>query len=341
MRRRRAQSALSRRALCALSLLCLLSLAAYGQESHSARTTAQLGRLQSRLQEFSDAFPGVIGVTVRDIKTGDEVSVNGDRLFPMASVYKVPIMVEVFRQIEAKKFSLDDRIELGDEYRTLGSGALTLLSNGLKPTVKDLITLMIVLSDNEATDILLKKVGAENVTAAMRSMGLNNIRVDRTTFELIRDYLAFMDENARGKTYKEIIATSRTRQIPPEKQAEADREFAKVMKDVSSPRDMALLLEKIYKGEAAGKESCQMMMAILGQQMFNQRLPRYLPESARMAHKTGTIGSTTNDAGVMFVRGHPLAIAVFTVDKRVARGEVEEQMGRLARMVYDFFDAIK
>lgn len=330
-----------RRALCALSLLFLLSLPATGQESQSARTSAQLNRLQSRLQELSDAFPGVIGVAVRDIKTGEEVSINGDRPFPMASVYKVPIMVEVFRQIEAKKFSLDDRIELGDEHRTLGSGVLTLLSNGLNPTVKDLITLMIVLSDNEATDILLKKVGAENVTATMRSMGLNNVRVDRTTFELIRDYLGFMDETSRGKTYKEIITMSRTRQITPEKQAEAEREFARVMKDVSSPRDMALLLEKIYKGEAASKESCQMMMTILGRQMFNQRLPRYLPESSQMAHKTGTIGSTTNDAGVMFVRGNPIAIAVFTVDKRTARGEVEERMGRLTRMIYDFFDAIK
>jgi hypothetical protein len=60
-----------------------------------------------------------------------------------------------------------------------------------------------------------------------------------------------------------------------------------------------------------------------------------------MAHKTGTIGSTTNDAGIMFVRGNPIAIAVFTVDKRISRGEVEERMGRLTRVVYDFFDAIK
>jgi beta-lactamase class A len=331
----------NRRALCALSLFFVLSLSAYPQDSHPARTPAQLSRLQSRLQEFSDAFPGVIGVAVRDIRTGEEISINGDRPFPMASVYKVPVMVEVFRQIDAKKFSLDDRIELGDEHRTLGSGVLGLLSNGLKPTIQDLITLMIVLSDNEATDILLRKVGPENVTAVMRSMGLNNIRVDRTTFELIRDYLGFMDETARGKSYAEIVAMSRALQITPEKQAEAEREFAKERKDVSSPRDMALLLEKIYKGEAASKKSCETMMAILSRQMFNQRLPRYLPESSQMAHKTGTIGSTTNDAGIMFVRGNPIAIAVFTVDKRIARGEVEERMGRLTRVIYDFFDAIK
>src|SRR5215475_10757225 len=80
-----------RRALCALSLLCLLSLPAYAQEAPSVRTPSQLSRLQSRLQELSDAFPGVIGVMVRDLKTGEELSINGDRLFPMASVYKVPL----------------------------------------------------------------------------------------------------------------------------------------------------------------------------------------------------------------------------------------------------------
>jgi beta-lactamase class A len=330
-----------RHALYALLLLCLLALTALGQEPQAARASSQLARLQARLQEMAAAFPGTMGIAVRDLKTGEEVSINGDRPFPMASVYKVPIMVEVFRQIEAQKFALDDRIELGDEQRTLGSGVLTLMSNGLKPAIKDLITLMIILSDNQATDILLKKVGAENVTATMRSLGLNNLRVDRTTFELIRDYIATMDESVRGKTYQEIIAAPRTRQVAPEIQAKADGAFARVMKDVSSPREMALLLEKIYQGKAANQESCRMMMTILGQQQFNQRLPRYLPDSARMAHKTGTIGSTTNDAGVMFVRGHAIALVVFTVDKRAARGEVEEQMGRVARAVYDFFDAIK
>jgi beta-lactamase class A len=318
-------------------LMCLIPFAVFGQE-RSAGALPATDPLRVRLQEMVDAFPGTMGIAVRDITTGKEISINGDRLFPMASVYKIPIMVEVFRQVEAKKFSLDDRIEMTDNERTLGSGVLTLLSNGLKPTIRDLITLMIVLSDNQATDILLKKIGADNVTATMHSLGLNDIRVDRTTFELIRDFVILFDERARDKTYREIITLARTREPLPEKLAMAEREFAKVMKDVSSPRSMALLLEKIVKGEAASRDSCQQMMTILRRQQFNQRLPRYLPETAGMAHKTGTIGSTTNDAGVMFVRGRPIVLIVFTVDKRTGRGEVEEQMGRLARVVYDYFN---
>jgi len=326
------------RPLVLLILICWLPSAAFSQ---SAKPLAQMERLRIHLQEMANAFPGTMGVAVRDIQTGQMISINGDRLFPMASAYKIPILVEVFRQAEAKKFSLDDRVELTVEDRTLGSGILTLMSPGLTPTIKDLATLMIILSDNQATDILLNKVGAENVTATMRSFGLKNIRVDRTTFEMIRDYLALIDDGAAGKSKKQLMNRPRLETSMPERVAKADAEFAKIEKDVASPQDMARLLEKIVKGEAASEQSCQQMMSILNRQQFNQRLPRYLPEDTGFAHKTGTIASTTNDAGVMFVRGRPIALVVFTVDKRAGRGEVEEQMGRLARVVYDFFDVTK
>ncbi len=328
----------SRRFFCVLALIGSISLTAFSQAS---KPSPQMERLRVHLQELVNAFPGTMGVAVRDIATGQAISINGDRPFPMASAYKIPILVEVFRQAEAKKFSLEDRIQLAESDRTLGSGILTLMSPGLSPTIKDLATLMIILSDNQATDILLSKVGAENVTATMRSFGLKNIRVDRTTFELIRDYLALMDDTAAGKSKEQLMNRPRLDTTTPERVAQADAAFAKIEKDVASPLDMARLLEKIVKGEAAGEASCRQMMTILNRQQFNHRLPRYLPEGTGFAHKTGTIGSTTNDAGVMFVRGTPVALVVFTVDKRAGRGEVEEQMGRLSRVVYDFFDAVK
>ncbi|MDX2042149.1 MAG: serine hydrolase [Acidobacteriota bacterium] len=319
-------------------LLCLISILALGQ---STKPVPNLDRLRARLQELVNAFPGTMGVAVRDIATSQQVSINGDRQFPMASAYKIPILVEVFRQAEAKKFSLDDRIDLTADDRTLGSGVLTLMAPGLKPTIRDLALLMIILSDNQATDMLLTKVGAENVTATMRKLGLNNIRVDRTTFELIRDYLALIDESAAGKTKQQLMNRPQLNTSSPERVAKADLEFSKIMKDVASPDDMARLLDLIVKGKAASEDSCRQMMTIMNRQQFNHRLPRYLPEGTGFAHKTGTIGSTTNDAGVMFIRGNPVALVVFTVDKRTGRGEIEEQMGRLARVVYDFFDAVK
>ena len=326
------------RSIALLIFICWLSLTAFSQ---STKPVPNLERLRARLQELVNAFPGTMGVAVRDIASGQQISINGDRQFPMASAYKIPILVEVFRQAEAKKFSLDDRVELTADDRTLGSGVLTLMAPGLKPTIRDLALLMIILSDNQATDILLTKVGAENVTATMRKLGLNNIRVDRTTFELIRDYLALIDDAAAGKTKQQLLNRPQLNTSSPERVVKADAEFAKIMKDVASPDDMAKLLDMIVKGKAASETSCQQMMTIMNRQQFNHRLPRYLPENTSFAHKTGTIGSTTNDAGVMFVRGNPIALVVFTVDKRTGRGEVEEQMGRLARVVYDFFDAVK
>lgn len=326
------------RRICLLILLCMIPFAAFGQQSKSA---PQMDRLRAHLQEMADAFPGTMGLAVYDIGASKMVLINGDRLFPMASAYKIPILVEVFRQAEAGKFSLDDRVELTADDRTLGSGILTMMAPGLKPTIRDLATLMIILSDNQATDILLKKVGAENVTATMRKLGLNNIRVDRTTFEMIRDYIALIDDGARDKSKQQLMTRPRLDTTTPERVARADAEFAKIMKDVASPHDMARLLEMIVRGKAASEQSCQQMMTILNRQQFNQRLPRYLPENTGFAHKTGTIGSTTNDAGVMFVRGNAIALVVFTVDRRAGRGEIEEQMGRLARVVYDFFDAVK
>lgn len=319
-------------------LVCVISLTAFGQ---STKPTPNIERLRARLQELVNAFPGTIGVAVRDIASGQQISINGDKQFPMASAYKIPILVEVFRQVEAKKFSLDDRVDLTADDRTLGSGILTLMAPGLKPTIHDLATLMIILSDNQATDMLLNKVGAENVTATMRKLGLNNIRVDRTTFELIRDYLALIDDAAAGKSKQQLMNRPQLNTSSPERVAKADLEFSKIMKDVASPDDMARLLDMIVKGKAASEDSCRQMMTIMNRQQFNHRLPRYLPEGTGFAHKTGTIASTTNDAGVMFIRGNPIALVVFTVDKRTGRGEVEEQMGRLARVVYDFFDAVK
>ncbi|MEK7831442.1 MAG: serine hydrolase, partial [Acidobacteriota bacterium] len=274
-----------RRFFCLTILVCAISLTAFGQ---SAKPVPNIERLRVRLQELANAFPGTLGVAVRDIASGQQISINGDRLFPMASAYKIPILVEVFRQVEAKKFSLDDRVELTADDRTLGSGILTLMAPGLKPTIRDLATLMIILSDNQATDILLAKVGAENVTATMRKLGLSDIRVDRTTFELIRDYLALIDEAAAGKTKQQLMNRPQLNTSSPDRVAKADAEFAKIMKDVASPDDMARLLDMIVKGKAANETSCQQMMTILNRQQFNHRLPRYLPENTGFAHKTGT-----------------------------------------------------
>lgn len=269
-------------------------------------------KLDARIAEIAANFPGTVGVYARNLETGEEAALNPDRRFPMASVYKIPIMTQVFRDIDAGKLSIDERIEIGPEIRVKpGSGLLRLMQPGLQPTISDLLYLMLTISDNAATDLLLERVGAANVTATLREMGLQNISVDRPTAVLIRDWLASPNEK-----------------------------FLRDERDQSSPRAMAELLAKIANGEAASAESCKRMLEVLRNQQFRQRLPRYLPGVA-VLHKTGTIGYTTNDAGIIDMKTQRIAIAVFTEkrDLSVATIEAEETIGQIARAVYDYFNA--
>ena len=281
-------------------------------------------KLQKRLEAMAANFNGIVGVAIQNIETDETAQLNADELFPMASVYKIPIMVEVFQQVEAGHFSLNDRLEITEDMRTPGSGILTLMDTGLKPTIKDLITLMIIVSDNEATDILLQKVGAANVTATMKKLGLKNISVNRTTREVIGDH--------------QELRKLHEGYITPAMKCQAEKEFSKIMKDVATPKDMNTLLIKIFKGEAASPLYCKEMLRILGQQKFNTRLPRYLSKGSTVVHKTGTIGSTTNDAGIIFLPDCHIAITVFTKDKHGERIEAERIIARIAKLACDYFD---
>jgi len=317
-----------------LTALLLCTLSPIAEEKKEDKVAH---KLQARLEKIAANFNGTIGVAIKNIETGEEAKMNADEFFPMASVYKIPIMVEVFRQVEDGQFTLSDRIELTEEMKTMGSGILTLMDAGLNPTIKDLITLMIIVSDNEATDILLNKAGAANVTATIEALGLKNIRVDRTTRELISDYLGMMDPKLKGISRKELMELPED-SITPEMRAKAAKQFTQVLKDVATPQDMTSLLEKIFKGEAASSQSCKEMLKILARQQFNTRLPRYLAEEATVLHKTGTIGSITNDAGIIFLKNCHIAITVFTKDKRGDRIEAERTIARMARLVFDYFD---
>jgi beta-lactamase class A len=313
----------------ALTLVAFLWLAA------PVGAQPKIAKLEKRVQEIAAGFGGTMGVAVKNIKTGEAFGVNLEESFPMASTYKVPIMVEVFKQAAAGRISLDDRVELTDAHRTYGSGILGLLSTGLKPTVRDLVRLMIIVSDNEATDILLEKVGAQNVTETMRSLGLRHLRVDRTTRQLILDYRALLDERLR--VAEGTVAQQMRAAVTAERERKANEEFNKIAKDTSTPADMTELLAKIYQGEVISKDACQQMLNILSTQQLRTRLPRFIPEDARVLHKTGTIGSVTNDVGILLIGNHAVAVSVFTKDKRVDRREVENAIGDVGRAIYDYF----
>lgn len=319
-------------------LTCSLALAslAAGQEA-SVRGT---DLLKQRLNELAASFPGKVGIFVRNVETGAEVGVNGDDQFAMASTYKVAIMVQVFREAEAGRLALDQRITLGGSDRRLGSGLLPYMNSGLNPTVHDLLLLMITVSDNEATDLLLKRVGAKNVTATLRALEIGDMRVDRSTEELIGDWLAAANPTLRGISGAELVAhPEKLSKLTREQTEGADRAFVNDPRDHTSPHAMADLLTKIVRFQAASEKSCRDMLDIMQQQQLRTRIHRYL-ENVTIASKNGTIGYVTNDVGVLYAGKQHIVLSIYTVkaNSEVTTEQAEERIGRIARAAYDYFE---
>jgi beta-lactamase class A len=318
--------------LSALSL-CAPAAWAKGEAASSAAP------LQERLNELAASFPGKIGVYIRNVETGATVAIAADDTYPMASTYKVAIMLQVFRQVDEGKISLDERVTLKQSDLRPGSGLLQYMAPGISPTIHDLMLMMITVSDNEATDILLKRVGAANVTATLRSLGIQGMRVDRATEEIISDWLAAANPQFKGKSGAEILAHPEAF----EKMTQADMDKAAESltadpRDHASPKAMGELLEKIVKSEAASEKSCRDLLGIMQKQEHRGRISRYMGEMTT-ATKSGTIGATTNDVGVLYVGKQHVVIAVFTVKANalVQTEQAEDLIGRIAKTTYDYF----
>lgn len=308
--------------------------------SAAQKNNESLSRLQARITQLSRSFPGTIGIYARNIESGEEVSYRADDPFPMASVLKIPLLVHLFRSVDAGSLSLSDRVEMGEADWRDGSGLLTHLNPGLKPTIQDLMTFMITVSDNEATDKLLGMAGAQNVTATMRTLGIQGIRLDRPTAESAADYLSFANGDPHKLSPAELVAHPEVFDVLTIEQLDrAGKAFAEDPRDHATPRAMSELFVKIFRSEAASEKSCRDMLNILKLQQFNDRIPRYLPDGVAVAHKTGEIGFTLNDAGIIYAGKSHIVITLFALKANtdVSDDQTKTRMAEIARVVYDFF----
>ena len=286
-----------------------------------------------------------VGVAVWHIESGQQVDVNGDEPFPMASAFKIPILATACRQLAGGELSLDARLPLSDEDKSLGSGILPYFESGLQPTLRDLLTLMIIISDNTATDMMVEALGgAAAIEGYMHEIGLSEIYFKHNCKELLR-YL-FPDE-VLDLPLDELIAWSAKHDILRDSLA-----FSKGPENnVCTAKAMNELLHKIYNGELFAGDVREIAIDILLKQQFNARLSRFLPPGVKVAHKTGTIGGVRNDSGIIIIgeRNHVI-LTIFTEwdeapywDKPAAHHqrvfEVESAMGEIGRAVYDLFQS--
>jgi beta-lactamase class A len=229
------------------------------------------------------------------------------------SVIKIPLMVEVFRQIEAGKFELADRVTMKEAEKRPGTGVIRSLDAGATLTIKDLITLMIIVSDNTATDMLFEKVGGtEPVNKLMQTYGLNTIKAtgpSEVWFKALRAEPDAWKFHTEGKTPYGL----------------------------SSPRDMGKLLEKIYKGEAVSKQASEQMLQIMRGQVYSSRLPKYVT-GFRVPHKTGDfLPYIGNDVGILESPNRHVVISVFTAHHNGIGPNLEDAIGRIAEQVANYF----
>jgi beta-lactamase class A len=296
-----------------LVLVALSASLVFAQTPQPSATPAPLDRLRASIERITKSANATWGIYVKCLETGEELALDADRPMDTMSTIKIPLMVEALEQIKAGRFKLEDRYTLVKEDVLPGTGILRSLDPGAVITVKDLITLMIIVSDNTATDALYRMVGGpEAVTRRMEGLGLKATRAtgpSRAWFEALR------------------AAPS----------AEQFHREAKHPYGISTAREMGVLLEQMERGTLVDKPSSELMLDILRRQLYRTRIPRFLA-GWRVPHKTGDfLPYIADDVGVLETPGRTVVLSVFTANHFGSGEALEEAIGRVAEQVGAYF----
>jgi beta-lactamase class A len=304
----------------------------------------RLDRLRAAVEAAIPAAEGVVGVSIKHLETGATLAVNGDERFPMASTFKLPVLVELHALAAAGRLRWDETVAISSRDQHLGSGDITPIYDppGVTLSWRNLSNLMMMISDNSAADLCLAKATAASVNARMRSLGIEGIRVDRSCQELILDFMG--RDTAKLKDLARDDLREALKRTPPPQTLEArfaaDDRMAADPRDTATPNAMVALLERIWRGEAVDRSASNAMIDLLKRcRTGENRLRGLLPGSTEVAHKTGTIGGVVNDVGIVYLpqsAGH-IAIAVMSKKTRAATETVERTLAHIARSAYDYF----
>lgn len=335
----------TRRAATVTAVLVVTAAFSVSFTAEQASPTSQnLERLRSRLEAAVPLAQGVVGVSIKHLESNTSIAINGDEPFPMASTFKLPVLVELHAAAKAGKVRWDELVEITQKEQHLGSGDLTPIYDppGVTLSLRNLANLMMMISDNSAADICLAKTGAANVTARMRSIGIEGIRLDRSCQELILDYggrdTPRLKDLARDDLREALRRDARPQTL--DARFAADERLAADPRDTATPNAMVALLERIWRGEAMDRAASDAMLDLLKRcRTGENRLRGLLPASADVAHKTGTIGGVVNDVGIIYLpdsAGH-IAIAVMSKRTKASTEDVERTIAHIARYAYDYF----
>lgn len=283
----------------------ILTLLIAGGTAASEQPATEIlkSRYRETMQALVDQVDGVTGVAVADLQTGERFAIHGDVVFTQASAIKLPVLIELFRQIEQGRFRLDEPVRVESSDIVPGSGVLKQLTPGaVTMTLRDIATLMVTVSDNTATNMVIDRVGMDRVNQTMRDLGLSETTLRRKMMDA------------------ESVA--------------ADRE------NVSTPNEQASLLERLYRKdpELVGEASRDEILRILSIPK-SSRIRPLLPPGVRVAHKTGSVSGVVVDVGIVFVENRPFVIAMMG-NWLLDAAKTERAMSEMAAHSYDYFDRI-
>jgi len=298
--------------------------------------TAEPASLETALTRALDALSAKSSLHAKNLPTGREIEIRADEPMNTLSVIKIPIMVLAYRDAETGRLNLDERYTIRAEDRRRGSGLLQTFAPGLSPTYRDLVTQMIVTSDNSATDLLIARLGLDRVNSLLKEAGFKQTRLLRTTGDLFRRVWELEDPKNAALSPAEVF----DRGFPSDEGA-FERSFTfegdpKEWLGSTTARETSRLLEQIQAGEIASRASCDEMIAILRQQFYSSRLPRFLPDGVEAAHKTGDWPPIAgNDVGILFHPGGPTIVSIYVNQNRTDFNRVEETHGEIARKLVE------
>jgi len=258
-------------------------------------------KLESSIEQIDRHLDGVMGVAIEDLATGDHYFLHEDEVFAQASSIKIAVLANLYLEAQQGKLKLTDLYTVQSSDLVPDSDIMNGLTPGVtRVTLRDLATMMVAVSDNAATNVLIDRIGIENVNAMLDSLGLQHTRLRRKMMDL--------------------------------EAAKQGRE------NISTPREMMTLLDALYRSKLLNKESTTDFFKVLSTNK-DSFLPRDLPPDLKIANKPGELEAIRNDSGIVFVEGRPYVICVMTGYLRNER-QGEEAITKVSLETWRMFDRL-